>query len=389
ASLVCATFGSADALPRQALESGSPCSTCHVNQQGGGMRSMIGWDTAKSTGLVDYEDVGLDWLQERYTNEIVEGTLAVGFDARIQMARLGRPTVETGDEPTVRAPDRRIFPMQLQPHMMARLTDYLKLHGSYAAGPNTFDGEICDTPYPGQSCYVAEAIAEPLPPWPIVRAGVFQPSIGIRHDDHTMLIRADASRPRTPLIPPNYAELGAEARYTPVNWLDIDVGGFRAANLSESVGNREVVDENDVAYLGRVTLRPRFDVGDDLSFSALVGASGYGAGQFHMQNAFAGLGLLDRASLIVEGAHFTRGPSTTGVNLATLLSVQTAPWLVLHGRLERAWTETSGGDFQTDQAVAGVQFYPLPFFSLRPEYRVIDTDTYAMGQYTAQLHVFY
>ena len=46
---------------------------------------------------------------------------------------------------------------------------------------------------------------------PRLRIGYFQPSIGVRYDDHTAVVRqiAEGSGPRS-LIAPNYAEVGAE-----------------------------------------------------------------------------------------------------------------------------------------------------------------------------------
>ena len=41
------------------------------------------------------------------------------------------------------------------------------------------------------------------------------------------------------------------------------------------------------------------------------------------------------------------------------------------------------------QYVAGVEFFPLPYVELRPEYRLIDTLDYRFGQATLQVHLFY
>lgn len=384
----------AEALPRMSMTSGAPCSTCHINNQGGGMRSEIGWGSMAYTGLFDYEDLGIDFLADMYSHEIVERRVAVGFDARMQMARLGRPVAEIDEngEQQVLAPDRRVIPMQLQPHVAVEVLDWLKLHGTYAAGPNTFRGELCDTPYAGQSCYMAQAIIEPSRPWPKFRVGNFQPSIGIRHDDHTMLIRDDVSRTRAPIIPANYAELGAEVSYQPKYWLRMEAGGFRADRLSQSIGNSEIVSPNDVSYLGRITWMPQLNLDEsDLSFVGMFGASVFGAGSFRMENVFAGIGLLDRGSLILEAAHFGNGSydDKDGLNLSSVLSVQAREWLIFEGRLERGWVGMDDQAYETRAAVIGLQFFPIPYVKLRPEYRYIRTDQYAMGQYTAQLHLFF
>lgn len=400
-SPVCATFlllslllpATALATPRQSLTSGSPCSTCHVNKQGGAMRTEIGWGSSAYTGLFLYEDIGLDSLADLYSNRILDSPVSVGIDARVQMARFGRPTVELGDDGEAQtvAPTRRIFPMQFQPYVAVELLDWLKAYGTFALGPDTFSGDICATPYPGQSCYSAQAIIEPSPELPSFRVGMFQPSIGLRHDDHTMLIRQDVSRDRGNLIPVNYAELGLEASYQPRYWLKADAGAFRAANLSDAIGQPDIVSPNDVAYLGRLSLLPRFELGDASLFGTF-GLSGYGAGQFHLQNLFLGFGLLDRASLILEAARFTEGSSDDkrGLNLSATLAIPAREWLVFEGRVERGLTTVNNTDtFETRAAVVGLSFYPIPYVKLQPQYRITQTDDYAIGQYTAQLHLFF
>jgi hypothetical protein len=36
-----------------------------------------------------------------------------------------------------------------------------------------------------------------------------------------------------------------------------------------------------------------------------------------------------------------------------------------------------------------LQFFPLPYIELRPEYRYMRTEEYAMGQYALQLHLYF
>jgi hypothetical protein len=306
------------------------------------------------------------------------------------MARLGRPLVdvdENGDSVVI-APQRRLFPMQLQPHVAVQVLDWLKFHGSYAVNPGTFRG-TCEPVFAGQSCYVAQAIIDPGPGLPSARVGNFQPTFGLRHDDHTMLIRHDASSGRS-MIPVGYGELGAEVSYQPRYWVKAEVGGFWAARLADSLFRPDVVSRRDIAYAGRLTLMPRFDLGSQ-GFFGLFGGSTFGAGSFRMDNGFAGLGMLDRGSVIFEVARFTHGRQAdhVGVNLAMLLSYDIREWLVAMGRLERGHTDTGGARFVTEAASVGLAFFPIPFVKILPEYRLVRTDAYAMGQYTAQLHVFF
>ena len=43
----------------------------------------------------------------------------------------------------------------------------------------------------------------------------------------------------------------------------------------------------------------------------------------------------------------------------------------------------------TWQYVAGVEFFPLPYVEVRPEYRLVKTADYMLGYPAIQLHLFY
>ncbi len=64
-------------------------------------------------------------------------------------------------------------------------------------------------------------------------------------------------------------------------------------------------------------------------------------------------------------------------------------WLVFAARGERARTTLSDRTATTYQYVGGLEFFPLPYLEVRPEYRLVRTDDYLFGQATLQLHAFY
>lgn len=370
---------SALAVPRMSLTAGTPCSACHVNGQGGGMRTEIGWGTALYTGAYIPEK-----FEEMESNAYFDGLIAVGLDARVQVARFGAPSPGSDE-----LPKRSVIPMQLQPYISAYPTEWLTLYGSYNVGPSVLRGDgICNPVFAGQSCFEAAAKIQPSYTAPYVRVGNFQPSIGVRHDDHTMLQRGDAKNSRQPVIAPNYAELGGELTYTPIHWFSTDAGVFRAANLSEAIADDEIVGENDIAYLGRAQVMPRLD---DLDLVSWIGASLYGAGSWHIENYFVGVGKLDTASLMFEVSRSDRGKERDykTLNLMAKVDVPIKEWIVLSGRVEQATTNENDDEFQTRQAVIGAEFFPVPFIEIRPEYRITRTDRYQVGQYALQLHVFY
>ncbi len=391
----------ASSLPRMSATSGAPCTTCHFNADGGGLRSEIGWGTQWMTGAIDHDTTGLGFLDNRSTNRVLDW-MAVGGDARMQVTRLGVPSLEVDDsgEAVAGTPSRAVFPMQFQPYIAILPHDAVTLHGSVDIVPFFYDDDgddsFCSTPYAGQTCGQAHLTFDPSSSGPSVRAGFFRPSIGIRHDDHTMLTHADASRRRATVIPPNYAEAGVEASYQPKHWIRADAGVFRTDQLTDAVGDPRIGDAwGSAAYLARLSYFPRFDFGPDRSFYGWLGGSVYGDGamRFRADQGFLGLGWLDKGSLMLELSHMKFGPDADkrSLNAAGILTYQFREWLIAEARLERAATRDYVEDesYRLHAAVAGVQFYPVPFVKIRPEYRINRADNWSMGQYTMQLHLFY
>lgn len=381
------------ATPKMALTAGTPCSACHINGSGGGGRTEIGWGSMALVGATQYENLGLESLSYQETNLIgEEGYVSIGADVRLQVAKFGAPTDVLQDDGTFEtvSPQRRVIPMQIQPYLGVYPTDWLTLYGTYAVGPATFQGKLCDPTYAGQSCFAALAKAKIKPVRGLsVKAGHFRPHIGNRHDDHTIMLNSSALTPRNSAIPPNYADPGAEVHYGPVPWLTIDAGGFLARNLAESIGNPKLVKENAPAGLARVAFQPRLT--DDIT--SWLGASVFMSGDYRLENYFLGLGLLEWGALMVEAGHGVRGADVdqSDLNLMAMLSVTPLEWLTVNGRVEQATTTDTNGNqvAQTKAAVVGLEFFPLPYIEIRPEYRVLLTDGYGLGQYTVQLHLFY
>ena len=372
------------ALPRMALTAGSPCSTCHVLPQGGGARNTIGWGSEHWAGAIPWQKLGLASLEESEDPGFFDNRLLVGGDLRTQIARLGRPVIDPkGDADSVvfsgnvpgTPPDYMAIPMQMQPYVTALPMDWLMLTGS-------FNVSALKTHYPGQGTWDAAVIVKGKGWVPGVRAGMIQPSIGVRHDDHTMLLRSDAISPRQPIIPPNYAELGAELHWQPKSWLQVNAGGFANSQLRKTVTSVAA----GPAWLARVAVLPQFL---DWRVNTWLGASAFGSDEFMLLNAFAGVGKDKVAALMVEGSASRRAGEHETLNLMAKLALPLKPWLVLEGRVEQAATKTKTRDLQTRQLVLGAQLLPIAYLELRPEYRLIKTDEYALGQYTLQVHAFF
>ncbi|MCS6809418.1 MAG: hypothetical protein RML40_11545, partial [Bacteroidota bacterium] len=94
------------ALPQFSLMTGNRCLTCHINAQGGGIRSELGWYALKDAGMLQPSTIPL--LKELYalegeSNAYLDGQLTLGMDVRGQMTR----------SPATATAQRRFFPMQL------------------------------------------------------------------------------------------------------------------------------------------------------------------------------------------------------------------------------------------------------------------------------------
>ncbi len=400
----------ANALPRMSLVAGSPCATCHVAAQGGGMRNSIGFGTSQHTGAVPWSKMGVKSF-DTGSPSFGGDTVTVGADIRSVLARMGRPKGDKKGDAEL--PDFLYVPMQLQPYVGIKPVEWLDIVGSYNLA-------TLQRAFPGQATWEAFAQVHGPAHLPTVRVGMIQPTFGIRHDDHSMLIRADATSPRRPVIPPNYAEIGGELGYQPISWLRVDAGGFMVDNLKQTAA--AAVGSSKFAYSARVMVMPQiifggsgeggptddgFDDDDDDDFgedddeeeddggsagsiNTWLGGSVFGAGDFQMINAFLGVGASNLGSLIVEGAMIQKGPNWTGVNMMAMLSVRAGfEWLYFNVRGEQAtMTEvnTSGGAVTTQQFVVGFEVFPFAYLEVRPEYRILITDEYRMNHYTLQFH---
>lgn len=414
----------AEATPRQSLTAGTPCSGCHYSPNGGGGRTDLGWSSMSKVGALDYEDLGLKALHHQESNQIAS-IASVGFDVRLQGARLGSPSYDENGKITY--PDITWIPMQFQPYLAIKIIESLTLYGSVLPGPNAGEGDLDTQAYPGMSPYEWWAAYTFGVTGPTLRVGKFQPTFGIRHDDHTMLLRGDALNRRSPIIPPNFTEIGAEIGYQPKRWLRAELGGFQTTHLKEVFASR--VDENidlaSYAIVSRVTLMPQFswggednddDFGDDdfdnfddfdedsveepalpTVMNTWFGVSSYLSQQFNMLNAFMGLGINKGLSTVAE-VTFRDNPNEAQKKFQqfnTMFGVNYTlkDWLVFNARVERGQTQLLTDTLDEVavawQYVAGIEFFPIPYVEIRPEYRLVDTLDYRFGQATVQVHLFY
>jgi hypothetical protein len=397
----------ASALPRFALLSGTRCSACHFNPQGGGQRTELGWSMMNATGAVSLATLGLDSVFPEFSNSYLDGLITPGHDTRLQWVKVG----EIGKE------RRIIIPMQLTPYLAIQPTENLVLYGGFntggvmyraskrtvattnAAGTGDTLVEVKNAIFNGQSDFDAALQYQIGMTGPNLRVGMIQPSIGIRHDDHTIFARREAAENGTPIIPPNYNEVGAEITYEGLHWLTINAGIFNARNLREAnptISKEEIgfFDFKTPSISARVMLWPQL-LEDGIN--GQLGASILKNGDFRMINAFAGIGLSDKATVMLEAMTSENGTDRTIRNLSVLGSYKLVDWLSLDWRYEFGQTEHKDANiWHADAFIFGLEFFPMPYVELRPEYRYFHRDPFLQtspstytAQYTLQLHLFY
>jgi hypothetical protein len=127
----------------------------------------------------------------------------------------------------------------------------------------------------------------------------------------------------------------------------------------------------------------------DYVINSWFGASAYGSGDFLMLNGFLGLGIHEGLNLVAELSHSQRTLDYKTLN--AWVGLWYTPWTWLTGalRVERAQTNTELDESTLWSAVAGLELFPIPGVELRPEYRLVQTESYRFGQATVQLHLFY
>jgi len=381
-SAMCGLY--AVSVPQFAVISGELCASCHLDAHGGGLRTYRGWSAVRDASLISPESTGLGGLYERITgsNRLIDDRLTVGGDFRLQTMR----SHESADA------NRRVFPMQGTVATSFRIHDNILVEGSFNGGPKKYNGQKRGT---------ASVVFQPQYSFTQFRAGFFQPAVGIRYDDHTVLARRIAGDNITSIIPPFYAEFGAQLAYNRWEWVTITAGVFNPKSIAENdvyattVNGVEKIsvigDDSRPSVLGRVELFKR-GVRETADFS--LGGSYYFNDEFSIANMFGTAGIARRLGIITEFIVTDKNglrKTKTGV---IDVSFKCSDYLYVFVRGERGDTvETFIPDYEyesyANQGTIGAQLFVLPFVELRPEYRIFDTDRYRSTRWAAQLHLFY
>ena len=361
---------------------GNKCINCHINPHGSGSRNDLGWYARNDVGLLNPDDIGLLNFYEALasTNQFFKKTFILGFDFRYQTAMVGPPD----------NPERTFFGMQASPYIAIAPFDWLTLGGSY----NFFYNK--NKSYPGQKAWTGYLIIQPDITLPSFKAGFFSPPIGMRYDDHTVLVSKISGGGQTQLIPPDYAEYGAEINYEGLKWLSLSAGIYDASSMAENTyrnasGNPiPLVDKNKLSASLSASLWQRFF---ENKLNLNLGTSYFVNNDFNITALYFNAGLTDKLSFLSEILWTDKKDIRKSRNFLVGVTYQILDALLVEVRLEKALTDDiiNKEPWNTNQYLIGLHIFPLPFIELRPEYRIFDrewADGY-QAQYAVQLHIFY
>lgn len=387
---------------------GTKCLNCHINTQGGGLRSLGGWMSRNQTTLVEPSKIGIgsvyDFLQN--TNQILDGKVTFGLDFRWQTAKWGGPSevVQKRNPPltdtVLSAPKRDYMIMQFDPYLSIKPVEFIELEGLYNLAYEIEDLKR----YPGQQPYAFSAIIRPGTNLPSLRVGFFQPSFGTKWDDHTLLIRQVIGSNRGSLIlPHDYTEWGAQIDYDAIPWLGVSLGLFDSQTLSNlQVNGKPVVSGSTMNTVAKIGFYPPEYHGFTSFFGGYWLYNGklntdemsrlFGNG-FMVGDLFFNIGMVDKFSLMTEYMWSKDKALRETNNFLIEFTYQALEAAYAYVRYERGSSDFfyDNTSFQASQYVIGAKLFPLPYIGLIPEYRIFDRD-FVEGyhsQWTFQLHIFY
>lgn len=378
--------------PEFAFWTGNKCSKCHVNPQGGGVRTEFGWKFLRDAS---YFPIGNETIQkiyslfdkEKYAYDLNIGSdtlnritfekgFAFGYDFRLQMARSHKTELAR----------RKVFPMEAGFYISITPSPLLNLNAQYNLGRMVFQG---------QDDWMASANLDIGGIFPSLRVGKFQPSVGIRDCDMTSFDRRIASIDGTSsLFPPDYSEFGAELSFNKLEFFDLFVGAFHSRFLSKVTifGNIPIVSSKNPSFTAKAILYP--PLLDEIITHSLLGSSILINGNFVYTSSFIGFGILD--NLVIYGELATsslKGYRETTNWLLKAYYVLTRGIIPFAryeiGKTDLQITPQSHWKFNNKQILLGIKIFPMPYLEIISEYRYLKTVETESIRWALQIHLYY
>jgi len=337
---VIAIASSASALPRFSILTGMQCLNCHINPTGGELRN--------SYGSSDFVDDHLRMIPAHSDSSFefspqISNDILIGGDVRFQYLYDGQ----------------------------SKNTTFQSMEGSIYSSIHLYTSTRLFVKYDFvNSAYEAYGLYDFCGGDSYVKVGAFEPSYGIRLDDHTAYTRGGnfgilQGIPLVGLIfSPDYRDLGVEVGSKVGNFF-VTVDATNGDGLSNYDFNSKK------AFIGKVEYLTRGFV------NFMLGASGYLTGATKMYGGQAGLGIGKRFTLLGEldwaESLPTILPANSTSNAAFVeASYEFADGFFGVGRWDYFKTYAAGPTYA--RYILGVNIYPLPHLDFMPQVRFNTTN---------------
>ncbi|MCX6155035.1 MAG: hypothetical protein NT007_12855 [Candidatus Kapabacteria bacterium] len=395
--IICLSAQVAFSFPQYTLLSGNRCINCHFNVQGGALRNDLGWYSASDESLIKPEWIGLDSVFGAFKgNTLFNKKVFLGFDTRFIYNNNAYLVKYMGDQV-------KMFPMELTLYGGIKATDWLSanfgFNSSYFLQGSMYSLNL-------KQSWSASVEMQPDKEYPQLRMGYFQPSTGIRYEDHTNLVRqfiipSKGMINRRPMVPIDYADWGAEINYYSEKWLQLTAGVHRSNNFAFQNGSirfkqgssfkyLDIIDSSKMAFLVKGVINEKLP---DYKLNGMIGASLFSISDFWMANSFYGIGYGGIVSLLTEVCTSYKKDVQKTTNYALDLNIEASEGLVGIIGYQKGNTQIFGNAPLTAdyaQWIFGVKAYLLPYIEFRPEYRLIKPgDMDSFSHYVLQFHIFY
>ncbi len=333
------------ALPRFSILTGMQCANCHVNPTGGELRNSFGGSdfVDDHLRLVPAHGDSTDYNFNPQLNDYIR----LGGDLRFQYLFDGQQKKTTFQS------------MEGSVYSLLQLFTSTDLFVKY---------DFANTAYEAYGLYKFNSDNS------YVKVGAFEPSYGIRLDDHTAYTRGGNLGFLQGLdqvglfFVPDYRDLGVEvgSRFSDL---------FVTMDATNGSGFSNIDFTSKKAFIGKAEYL--------MKGNFMIGASGYSAGSLTMYGLQAGAGIGDRLTILGEWDWANSLPNLPQayVNAKSNAAFVEATYFISNGlsatgRFDYFRTVVGGPIYE--RYIVGANIYPIPHVDLMPQVRFnLDNITHA------------